>query len=128
MYATTTLPRTNLRVLQGPPSHPRMHMLNGNATTPIFRHLGSSSWHSWDAAFFKLFRHPSKALLPSGDDARRCATLGVLPLLAIVGGLLLALKLVFKAVKRRRIFEGERMRRRSVGSWDGEGREKGGAV
>ncbi|KPI43677.1 Inositol phosphoceramide mannosyltransferase 1 [Cyphellophora attinorum] len=109
MYATTTLPRTNLRVLQGPPSQPRMHQLNGNASTPIFRHLGSSSWHSWDAAFFKLFRHPSQAaggLLANARDAK-CATLGLVPLLGIVGAMVLVLKVVYKAVRRRRLLVGK---------------------
>lgn len=27
-----------------------MHSLNGPVSTPIFNHLGSSSWHSYDAA------------------------------------------------------------------------------
>jgi len=26
------------------------HMLRGAVTTPLFRHGGASSWHSWDAA------------------------------------------------------------------------------
>jgi hypothetical protein len=109
MYATTTLPRTNLRVLQGPPSQPRMHQLNGNASTPIFRHLGSSSWHSWDAAFFKLFRHPSQAaggLLANARDAK-CATLGLVPLLAIFCGMVLTLKVVYTAMRRRRLLGGK---------------------
>ncbi|GAO16610.1 uncharacterized protein UV8b_01474 [Ustilaginoidea virens] len=36
--------RTDLKILPGP-----MHSLNGRASTPIFDHLGSSSWHSYDA-------------------------------------------------------------------------------
>ncbi|OAQ71882.1 glycosyltransferase family 32 protein [Purpureocillium lilacinum] len=36
--------RTALKVLPAP-----MHSLNGRVTTPIFDHLGSSSWHSYDA-------------------------------------------------------------------------------
>ena len=27
-----------------------MHRLNGRVSTPLFNHLGSSSWHSYDAA------------------------------------------------------------------------------
>jgi hypothetical protein len=27
-----------------------MHNLNGPVSTPLFNHLGSSSWHSYDAA------------------------------------------------------------------------------
>ncbi|PNY26821.1 Mannosyl phosphorylinositol ceramide synthase SUR1 [Tolypocladium capitatum] len=36
--------RTSLKILPGP-----MHSLNGRVSTPIFDHLGSSSWHSYDA-------------------------------------------------------------------------------
>lgn len=36
--------RTELKILPGP-----LHSLNGKASTPIFDHLGSSSWHSYDA-------------------------------------------------------------------------------
>ncbi|KAM4064957.1 glycosyltransferase sugar-binding containing DXD motif domain-containing protein [Hirsutella rhossiliensis] len=36
--------RTDLKVLPKP-----MHSLNGPSSTPIFDHLGSSSWHSYDA-------------------------------------------------------------------------------
>ncbi|GKZ31979.1 hypothetical protein AbraIFM66950_000978 [Aspergillus brasiliensis] len=51
------LPRntSTLRVLTGPPENPRMHMLNGLVNTPLFRHLGSSSWHEKDARFIKAF-------------------------------------------------------------------------
>ncbi|KAH6603646.1 glycosyltransferase [Trichoderma cornu-damae] len=38
--------RSELKILPGP-----MHSLNGHVTTPIFEHLGSSSWHSYDAKF-----------------------------------------------------------------------------
>lgn len=46
---------STLRVLTGPPENPRMHMLNGVVNTPLFRHLGSSSWHEKDARFIKAF-------------------------------------------------------------------------
>ncbi|OAA34144.1 Glycosyltransferase, DXD sugar-binding motif protein [Metarhizium rileyi] len=36
--------RSNLKILPGP-----LHSLNGRVSTPIFDHLGSSSWHSYDA-------------------------------------------------------------------------------
>ncbi|KAL2214204.1 glycosyltransferase family 32 protein [Sarocladium strictum] len=36
--------RTELKILPGP-----LHSLNGRATTPLFQHLGSSSWHAYDA-------------------------------------------------------------------------------
>ncbi|KAH6874446.1 putative glycosyl transferase [Thelonectria olida] len=36
--------RTNLKILPGP-----LHTLSGRVSTPLFDHLGSSSWHSYDA-------------------------------------------------------------------------------
>ena len=42
--------RTDLKILAGPEGNRRMHSLNGPVSTPIFNHLGSSSWHSYDAA------------------------------------------------------------------------------
>jgi mannosyltransferase OCH1-like enzyme len=36
--------RHDLKILPGP-----LHSLNGRVSTPIFDHLGSSSWHSYDA-------------------------------------------------------------------------------
>jgi len=41
--------RTQLKILPGP-----MHSLNGRVTTPIFEHLGSSSWHSYDARLIMM--------------------------------------------------------------------------
>jgi hypothetical protein len=37
-----------------------MHMLNGDVDTPLFRHLGSSSWHSFDASLINWFGHSRK--------------------------------------------------------------------
>lgn len=42
--------RTELKILAGPRENRRLHSLNGPVSTPIFNHLGSSSWHSYDAA------------------------------------------------------------------------------
>ncbi len=42
--------RTELKILAGPRWNRRMHSLNGPVSTPLFNHLGSSSWHSYDAA------------------------------------------------------------------------------
>jgi inositol phosphorylceramide mannosyltransferase catalytic subunit len=42
--------RSELKILAGPPDNFKMHSLNGHVSTPIFNHLGSSSWHSYDAA------------------------------------------------------------------------------
>lgn len=46
--------RTSLKVLAGPPGRYGLHSLNGHAVTPIFEHLGSSAWHSFDAALIVL--------------------------------------------------------------------------
>jgi hypothetical protein len=55
LFATRTIHayqrnRTELKVLAGPPDNFKLHSLNGPVSTPIFNHLGSSSWHSYDAA------------------------------------------------------------------------------
>ncbi|KAK3369432.1 glycosyltransferase family 32 protein [Lasiosphaeria ovina] len=42
--------RSTLKILAGTKDNFRMHSLNGPVSTPIFNHLGSSSWHSYDAA------------------------------------------------------------------------------
>jgi hypothetical protein len=42
--------RTELKILGGTRENPGMHSLNGPVSTPVFKHLGSSSWHSYDAA------------------------------------------------------------------------------
>lgn len=36
-----------------------MHQLNGNVSTPLFYHWGSSSWHKGDAEFFKMVKSGS---------------------------------------------------------------------
>ena len=61
-----------------------MHRLNGNVTTPLFKHLGSSSWHSWDAAIVKAFKHSSLFASAADEKAGKCAKLGLVPLLGIV--------------------------------------------
>jgi len=48
--------RSSLRILSGTPDQPSMHMLNGFVDTPLFRHLGSSSWHTNDARLILLFK------------------------------------------------------------------------
>ena len=35
-----------------------MHNLNGDVVTPLFHHLGSSSWHSFDGALVVLLGKP----------------------------------------------------------------------
>lgn len=54
---TTQSNRTTIRILGGTPDSPHLHMLNGFAETPLFRHLGSSSWHSFDAALINWLGH-----------------------------------------------------------------------
>ncbi|KAK3899523.1 glycosyltransferase [Staphylotrichum tortipilum] len=55
--------RTSLKILAGPRSQPRMHNLNGPVSTPLFNHLGSSSWHSYDAAMIVgLGKHHGRKL------------------------------------------------------------------
>jgi hypothetical protein len=42
--------RKDLKILSGPEGNELMHRLNGDVITPLFHHLGASSWHSYDAA------------------------------------------------------------------------------
>jgi len=50
--------RADLKIIAGPKENPKLHSLNGHVSTPIFDHLGSSSWHSYDAAMIvSLGRH-----------------------------------------------------------------------
>ncbi|KIN05910.1 glycosyltransferase family 32 protein, partial [Oidiodendron maius Zn] len=42
--------RSDLRILTGSKDAPNIHRLNGDVVTPLFHHLGASSWHSFDAA------------------------------------------------------------------------------
>ncbi|KAH8809372.1 putative glycosyl transferase [Xylogone sp. PMI_703] len=58
--------RADLRILSGTRENPRLHQLNGNAVTPLFHHLGASSWHSFDAALIiKIGRLRSSFVLLS---------------------------------------------------------------
>jgi hypothetical protein len=41
--------RAGLRILSGTRRNPNLHALNGDVETPLFHHLGASSWHSFDA-------------------------------------------------------------------------------
>lgn len=43
--------RTGLKILAGPEDNFGLHSLNGRHATPLFEHLGSSSWHSYDSFF-----------------------------------------------------------------------------
>lgn len=103
IHATTRLDRSKLRVLWGPR---RLHHLNGNVITPLFRHLGSSSWHSWDAGFLKALKK---------------TRIGVLPCLVVVVSFSVAVYNGAKAALRRH----QRRRRREVSR--GRGRVRDGA-
>lgn len=53
--------RAKYRILSGTLNQPNLHMLNGYVNTPLFRHLGSSSWHAGDARLIlKLKNTPPK--------------------------------------------------------------------
>jgi len=58
MVHTFQRDRSAMRILAGPPEQPAMHSLNGNVSTPLFDHLGSSSWHSYDAAMIVSLGKP----------------------------------------------------------------------
>ncbi|KIN03418.1 glycosyltransferase family 32 protein [Oidiodendron maius Zn] len=56
--------RSDLRILAGPKELPNLHRLNGNVITPLFHHLGSSSWHSFDASLIvSMFEKSITAVL-----------------------------------------------------------------
>lgn len=46
--------RAELKILAGPEDDFKLHTINGPVSTPLFNHLGSSSWHSYDALFITL--------------------------------------------------------------------------
>jgi len=78
--------RPDLKILAGPKSNPNMHRLNGPVSTPIFDHLGSSSWHSYDAAMIvNLGKSGSKWRIP----------------LLLVGGSVITF-VIMRRIKRRR--------------------------
>jgi hypothetical protein len=56
--------RGELKVLAGPPDNFKLHSLNGHVSTPIFDHLGSSSWHSYDASLIVLLGKSAKWWIP----------------------------------------------------------------
>ncbi|KAH7308614.1 nucleotide-diphospho-sugar transferase [Stachybotrys elegans] len=49
--------RSQYKVLTGTEDNPTLHTLNGKASTPLVNHLGSSSWHTYDAAIIVLLGH-----------------------------------------------------------------------
>ncbi|OAF58768.2 hypothetical protein VC83_06086 [Pseudogymnoascus destructans] len=56
--------RSELRILAGPLDNFKLHSLNGPVSTPIFNHLGSSSWHSYDASLIVLLGKSAKWWIP----------------------------------------------------------------
>ncbi|KAK1756420.1 hypothetical protein QBC47DRAFT_185877 [Echria macrotheca] len=64
--------RSELKILAGPPNNFKLHSLNGHVATPIFDHLGSSSWHSYDASMItslgraKTWKIPALMILSVG--------------------------------------------------------------
>ncbi|KAK0389898.1 hypothetical protein NLU13_3471 [Sarocladium strictum] len=53
--------RSELKILPGP-----LHSLNGRVQTPLFQHLGSSSWHSYDAKLLPKLSCYGRGLLAFG--------------------------------------------------------------
>lgn len=56
--------RSDYKVLRGPDDNRNMHKLNGKVSTPIFDHLGSSAWHSFDGAAIIMLRNALPYMLP----------------------------------------------------------------
>ncbi|RAK94975.1 glycosyltransferase family 32 protein [Aspergillus ibericus CBS 121593] len=102
-YASTiyTMERTtsHLRILTGPPDNPKLHMLNGIVDTPLFRHLGSSSWHQKDARLIKAF---------ANMDQRLAFGMVLVVLVGVVGALVLCVSRVRSCRVRKRMEEGEK--------------------
>ncbi|AEO58225.1 hypothetical protein MYCTH_2305421, partial [Thermothelomyces thermophilus ATCC 42464] len=55
-----------------------MHSLHGNVSTPIFNHLGSSSWHSYDAAMIVRLGKGIGSHVPLFGVAAVCAAFFVI--------------------------------------------------
>ena len=56
--------RSELKILAGPKDNFKLHSLNGPVSTPIFDHLGSSSWHAYDASLIVALGKFSSLLRP----------------------------------------------------------------
>ena len=81
--------RSELKILAGPPDNFKMHSLNGRASTPIFNHLGSSSWHSYDAAMIVTLGKSKSWVTP----------------VLLMGGVVVAFLIIMR-IKRRRSAQG----------------------
>jgi len=82
--------RPELKILSGPESSPLMHRLNGDVITPLFHHLGASSWHSYDAS---LIMSIGKLRSPVGSYGVGLI-LGIAVLILSVWGAILKLRLI----------------------------------
>ena len=56
--------RSSLKILAGPKDDFKLHTINGRVSTPLFNHLGSSSWHSYDGLFIMLLGKYIKWIIP----------------------------------------------------------------
>lgn len=56
--------RTEHKILAGPKDNPKLHSLNGRVSTPLFDHLGASSWHSYDSRFLVFLGECGIWILP----------------------------------------------------------------
>jgi hypothetical protein len=92
----------NLKILDA------QHKLNGHVTTPLFEHLGASSWHKGDA----------KVILQLGafiEKIKKSSGVACLALQLCTVMLFFSLLLLFLRRRRQRIAS---RRRSSAGSWD----------
>lgn len=56
--------RGDLKILAGPPDNFKLHTINGPVSTPLFNHLGSSSWHSYDGLIIMSLGKNLKFIIP----------------------------------------------------------------
>lgn len=85
---TLQLNRKDLKILTGTKENPKLHRLNGEVVTPLFHHLGSSSWHSFDAASIVLLGKPETQMW-----------------ILFVGAIIAVVILVFKRRLRRAAYD-----------------------
>ena len=79
--------RLELKILAGPPDNFKLHSLNGPVSTPIFDHLGSSSWHSYDASLIVLLGKSAKWWIPLFILGAAAGVLFVVRILKVKGTL-----------------------------------------
>lgn len=87
-----------------------MHRLNGDVVTPLFHHLGASSWHSFDAAL----------IVSLGRIDRNAWMRGVSLVLFVSGlGVVAWMAMLRLRLKRRRASSSGRSRSPEGPSFDG---------